>query len=331
MAGMLTTGLRVRLSPFAADVLEGLGNGKQKRIPPRYFYDNLGSTLFEAITLLPEYGLTRADERLLRRNAGELAQIAGQVSAVAELGSGSGKKTSHILTALSRYNPKLRYCPIDVSPAALDACAKELTPLAEVQPVCADWFDGIRQIARSRIDSEPLLVLFLGSSIGNFERNSIPAFLKDLRRLLAPGDLFLLGADLVKDVGRMLLAYDDPTGVTAAFNLNVLARMNRELDARFDLRCFTHEARWNSAQRCIEMHLRSSRSQTIHVGALDSNFSFQAGETIWTESSQKFTSDELEDYACSAGFAPAATWIDSEWPFAEMLVSVPKSSHRRRS
>ena len=321
----------LELSPFAADVLEGLSNGKQKRIPPRYFYDDLGSTLFEAITLLPEYGLTRADERLLRLNAGELAQIAGQVSAVAELGSGSGKKTSHILAALSAHNEALRYCPIDVSQAALDACAKELTPLAEVEPVCADWFDGIRQIARSRIDSEPLLVLFLGSTIGNFERSSVPSFLKDLRGVLAPGDLFLLGADLVKDVDRMLLAYDDPTGVTAAFNLNVLARMNRELDADFDLRSFAHEARWNSGQRCIEMHLRSYRNQTVHVGALDSSFNFQAGETIWTESSHKFTVDELHRYASSAGFTPVTTWVDSEWPFAEMLVSVPKSSHRRRS
>jgi L-histidine N-alpha-methyltransferase len=325
MAETLTAGL----SPFAADVLEGLSNAKQKRIPSRYFYDDLGSALFEAITLLPEYGLTRADERLLRVNAGELAQIAGQVSAVAELGSGSGKKTSHILTALSRYNETLRYCPIDVSQAALDACAKELTPLADVEPVCADWFEGLRQIACSRVDSEPLLVLFLGSTIGNFERHSISTFLHDLRSVLAPGDLFLLGADLVKDVDRMLLAYDDPTGVTAAFNLNVLARMNRELDADFDLRSFAHEARWNSAQRSIEMHLRSSHRQTIHVGALDVNFSFQRGETIWTESSHKFTLDELETYASSADLVPVATWVDSEWPFAEMLVSVPKSSHRR--
>ncbi|HZQ53109.1 MAG TPA: L-histidine N(alpha)-methyltransferase [Bryobacteraceae bacterium] len=321
----------LELSPFAADVFEGLSNSKQKQIPPRYFYDDLGSALFEAITLLPEYGLTRADERLLRRNARELAQIAGRLSAVAELGSGSGKKTSHILAALSTYNEGLRYCPIDVSQAALEACAKELAPLAQVEPVCADWLDGLRQIARTRTDSKPLLLLFLGSTIGNFERNSIPAFLKDLRRALAPGDLFLVGADLVKDVDRMVLAYDDPTGVTAAFNRNILARINRDLDADFDLRSFVHEARWNSAQRCIEMHLRCSRDQTIYIGALNAKFFFREGETIWTESSHKFTVDELHRYACSAGFTPVTTWVDSEWPFAEMLVSVPKSSRRRRN
>ena len=206
-----------------------------------------------------------------------------------------------------------------MSAAALSACEKELAHLAKVEPVCADWLDGLKRITRSRMEETPMLVLFLGSSVGNFERACITDFLCKLRELLRPGDLFLLGADLVKDLETMINAYDDPTGITAAFNLNVLGRMNRELDAGFDLRCFAHEVRWDACERRIEMHLVSCRDQTVYIGALDTNFSFQSGETIWTESSHKFTAGELDAYARSAGFIPIATWVDREWPFAETL------------
>jgi uncharacterized SAM-dependent methyltransferase len=164
-----------------------------------------------------------------------------------------------------------------------------------------------------------LLVLFLGSSIGNLDRGEIPGFLRRIRSLLHAGDTLLLGADLVKDVETMLLAYDDPAGVTAAFNLNLLGRLNRELGAEFDLRSFAHEVRWNTAERRIEMHLLSRQNQKVTIAALEAEIAFRAGETIWTESSHKFTAGELDRFARQSGFTPFEMWIDREWPFAEAL------------
>lgn len=307
---------------FALDVAEGLALDGQKKLSPRYFYDDLGSSLFEAITLLPEYGLTRADERLLLRHAGDIASAAGSVEIVAELGSGSGKKTEHVLRACSRRNPDLLYCPIDVSGAALAVCERELGALFQVRIISGDWSAGLSEVARLRQTAHPLLLLFLGSSIGNLERESIAPFLQDLRGDLQSGDCFLLGADLVKDVDTMLAAYDDPTGVTAAFNRNVLGRINRELDGKFNLNSFKHEVRWNSSERRIEMHLTSLVSQTVQIDALEKSFHFHAGETIWTESSHKFSLEELDWFARVSGFRPVATWTDREWPFVEALWQV---------
>ncbi len=311
-----------KLSQFALDVAEGLTSRGQKKIAPRYFYDDLGSALFEAITLLPEYGLTRADERLLRRHAKEILSLAGLVSNIAELGSGTGRKTRHILAAAAAGQPRVAYTPIDVSCEALAACRRALCDISEVHPVCADWIEGLEEIARSRTNPQPLLLLFLGSSIGNLERDGIVDFLKQVRSQLWPGDYFLLGADLIKNADRMIAAYDEPTGVTAAFNLNVLGRINRELDGGFDLRSFAHEVRWNSEQRRIEMHLLSRRDQMVTIGALNGRFSFRAGETICTEFSHKFTQTELLSYARRSGFTPVAMWVDDEWPFAEALWQV---------
>jgi L-histidine N-alpha-methyltransferase len=305
------------LSFFAEAVLTGL-TATQKHISARYFYDDLGSALFEAITLLPEYGLTRADERLLRTYAPDVARYLN-LTDVAELGSGNGKKTRHVLEALCRRNQVLCYRPIDVSQAALIACERELENICDIRPICADWMDGLQAIAHARQGEGRLLLMFLGSSIGNLDRSAMPQFLRDLRRHLSPGDYFLLGADLVKDVNQMLAAYDDPTGVTAAFNLNLLGRMNRELEADFDLRTFAHEVRWNERDRRIEMHLLSCRNQRVHFRALDLAVDFEDGETIWTESSHKFTVRELEDYAQSSGFQAVMAWVDHEWPFAEVL------------
>lgn len=310
--------VKPQLSQFAVDVAEGFSTS-QKKLSPRYFYDDLGAALFEAITLLPEYGLTRADERLINSCAPQIVREAGAVAAIMELGSGSGKKTRRILGAHSQLYGAALYRPIDVSSAALAACERELSGVAEVQPVCGDWIQGLEFAVRSRRGDLPLLVLFLGSSIGNFDREAISGFLRQLRSHLRPGDFFLLGADLVKDIDAMLAAYDDPTGVTAAFNLNVLGRINRELAANFDLPSFTHEVRWNSAARRIEMHLLSRRDQTVSIEALDATFNFRAGETIWTESSHKFTETELNSYSRSSGFSPLHMWIDRDWPFAEAL------------
>ncbi|MFL6465818.1 MAG: L-histidine N(alpha)-methyltransferase [Bryobacteraceae bacterium] len=315
----MSTLIGSELSRFAQDVATGFSAAGNKKIAPRYFYDDLGSSLFEAITLLPEYGLTRADERLLREHADEIARKVGRLRIVAELGSGSGKKTLPILGSILQKNPQLVYRPIDVSAAALAACEREIGSLCEVKPVCNDWLQGLAEVAREREEDLPLLLLFLGSSIGNLDRELIPDFFRDLRSHLRPGDFFLLGADLVKDIDIMIAAYDDPTGVTAAFNLNVLGRMNRELQADFDLRAFAHEVRWNSEKRRIEMHLLSCRDQNVFVGTLDTGYHFDAGETIWTESSHKFTGEELNQFARWSGFAPIITWVDKEWPFAEAL------------
>jgi dimethylhistidine N-methyltransferase len=307
------------VSQFAQDVADGLSNQRQKQLAPRYFYDDLGSALFEAITFLPEYGLTRADEHLLAAHADEIAERVGNVPLIAELGSGSGRKTRYILGAWQSRNERPVYRPIDVSSAALSACERELGGFSEYRPVNGEWLDGLAEISPERTGSVPLLLLFLGSSIGNLNRAEMLGFLRELRGHLRPGDFFLLGADLVKDIDRMLSAYDDPTGVTAAFNLNLLARINRELGGDFDLRSFTHEVRWDSAQRRIEMHLLSCRDQDATVAALGTTFHFRAGETIWTESSHKFTEVELDGLALSTGFIPVDMWVDKTWPFAEAL------------
>jgi len=315
----MSASIEEQLSQFALDVADGLSLKGQKKLAPRYFYDDLGSSLFEAITLLPEYGLTRADERLLKMHAGEIARSVQNISTVSELGSGSGKKTSHIIRGLQSNGRTVRYRPIDVSSLALASCERELGTVCEVMPVCGDWLSGLDGIARERTESGSMLLLFLGSSIGNLDRHEIPDFVRELRVRLRPNDYLLLGADLVKDRETMITAYDDPTGVTAAFNLNLLGRINRELNADFDLRSFGHEVRWNESERRIEMHLVSFRNQTVTISALDARVQFTGGETIWTESSHKFSEPELENFARSSGFVPVASWNDAEWPFLEAL------------
>jgi dimethylhistidine N-methyltransferase len=309
---------------FACDVRIGLAK-PQKELHSKYLYDELGSSLFEAITHLPEYGLTRADERLLRLHAGDIAALLPARNAVIELGSGVGQKTRHILRALggTALNQNgLRYYPIDVSADALARCERDLAGLAEVHPIEQSYLDGMARAVAQRQPGEAFLVMFLGSTIGNFERPCAFEFLRDLRRSLVPGDALLIGADLVKEPERMLVAYDDPTGVTGAFNLNLLGRINRELGGDFRLRQFEHEARWNDEQRRIEMHLRSRVNQTVFIAEADLSVSFQAGETIWTESSHKFQLAELDSMAQATGFQVAGRWIDREWPFADSLWAV---------
>lgn len=306
---------------FARDVAAGLSNPEQRKLPSRYLYDDLGTALFEAITLLPEYGLTRADERLLRRLAPELGRRDNPPACVIELGSGGGRKTKPVLDAL-RQQRAVEYVAIDVSAAALDRCRLELSGLDGVtlRGIEASYLDGLRQsLAQTRQDG-PALVLFLGSTIGNFDRAGAEEFIANVRRCLDPGDMLLLGTDLEKPVDRMLLAYDDPTGVTAAFNLNLLGRINRELDADFDLRGFRHEARYNSVERRIEMHLRSEKAQHVTIRGAGCEVRLNQGETIWTEASHKFDAAEIRSIAQRTGFRCQIQWIDREWPFAESLL-----------
>jgi L-histidine Nalpha-methyltransferase len=307
---------------FASDVRRDLSKIPQRELHSKYLYDAIGSALFEVITLLPEYGLTRADERLLMANAADIVQSLPSPPIVAELGSGSGRKTRWILEALAR-RAYVLYYPIDVSASALRACRNELGTIDSVHIVEIEgsYTDGLREVTRRR-SGEPLLVLFLGSTIGNFERGPAEQFLREIRALLCPGDALLLGTDLVKPMSQVLPAYDDPIGVTAAFNLNLLARINRELDGDFDLRKFRHEARYNQAEQRVEMHLRSEVEQTVKIGAANFEFTLQPGETIWTESSHKFGLSGIEDLARNTGFVCVQQWVDAEWPFAESLFSV---------
>jgi len=306
---------------FAADVRAGLARPGQKELPSKYLYDEVGSALFEVISHLPEYGLTRADERLLQRHASEIVERLDAPVAVAELGSGSGKKTRWILEALSRWQ-RTFYYPVEISRSALLMCQRELSDIDSLSIVGfeREYLDGLLEVAAHRQRGQRLFVLFLGSTIGNFDRPAGVKFLAEVRRILEPGDSLLLGTDLEKSSAQLLKAYDDELGVTAAFNLNLLARINRELDADFDLGQFVHTARINREARSVEMHLRSKRRQTVRIPAADLRVEFLEGETIWTESSHKYSVDEVFQMARNAGFSCQAQWIDEQWPFAESLL-----------
>jgi dimethylhistidine N-methyltransferase len=307
---------------FASDVRAGLARPGQKELPSKYLYDDVGSALFEVISHLPEYGLTRADERLLRRHAGQIVDRLTTPVAVAELGSGSGKKSRWVLEALCR-KQRTFYYPVEISRSALAMCERELRDIDSISILGfeREYLDGLLEVAAQRKDGQHLLVLFLGSTIGNFDRPAGVEFLAEVRRILEPGDSLLLGTDLEKPSAQVLAAYDDELGVTAAFNLNLLARINRELDADFDLGQFSHVVRINPQARSVEMHLRSRRRQRVNIPAADLQVEFLEGETIWTESSHKYSTEEILKMARDAGFRCEAQWIDAQWPFAENLLT----------
>lgn len=291
----------------------------QKEIPSKYLYDAVGSELFEVITLLPEYGLWRAEQRILSRHAADIAARLGTPAVVAELGSGSGKKAKWILEALASH--PVRYCPIDISPTALKRSQDELRelPFVTFAGFESEYLHGLRLVADSRIQGAPILVLFLGSSIGNFSRAAGEELLSRVRKVLQPGDGLLIGTDLVKPAAVLERAYADPIGVTAAFNLNLLARINRELGGEFDLGSFRHEARFDAATRAVEMHLRSTVDQTPRIAALDMAVPLRPDETVWTESCHKYDLDELPAMAERCGFFHAGHWLDRQWLFADSL------------
>ena len=305
---------------FAEDVRMGLTK-PQKELLSKYLYDDVGSALFEVISVLPEYGLTRADERVLQRNAYEIVERLPMPVTVAELGSGSGKKTRWLLKALARRQPTA-YCPIEISPTALAMCKRELGDIDAISIVGfeREYLDGLAEVAEGRKKDESLLVLFLGSTIGNFDRPAGLEFLRQIRGILREGDALLLGTDLLKPIPQLLSAYADPLGVTAAFNLNLLGRINRELEADFGLEQFEHVALFNGRARSVEMHLRAKRDQTVTIGAAGFSVRFVEGETIWTESSHKYSKDEVVQMAADTGFLCEAQWVDRDWPFAESLL-----------
>jgi dimethylhistidine N-methyltransferase len=281
----------------------------------------VGSALFEVISHLPEYGLTRADERLLQSHADEIVERLDAPVAVAELGSGSGKKTRWILEALGRWQ-RTFYYPVEISRSALAMCERELSDIDSLSIVGfeREYLDGLLEVAAHRQRNQHLFVMFLGSTIGNFDRAAGVKFLAEIRHILQPGDSLLLGTDLEKPAEQLLKAYNDEIGVTAAFNLNLLARINRELDGNFDLRQFEHTSKINREARSVEMHLVSKRRQIVRIPASDLRIEFQEGETIWTESSHKYQPEEVFQMAKNAGFSCEAQWIDEQWPFAENLL-----------
>jgi dimethylhistidine N-methyltransferase len=240
---------------------------------------------------------------------------------VSELGSGNGRKTRWILSELCVREP-LSYYPIEISRAALTSCESELSDIEAVSIVGVEreYLDGLSEVASLRPEGSHLLVLFLGSTIGNFDCGADGRFLSQVRGFLRPGDSLLLGTDLMKHPDRMLSAYDDPLGVTAAFNLNLLARINRELNADFDPREFKHLARFNETTSSMEMHIRSEKRQIVHIRRDNYEVAFEEGETIWTESSHKYTQASIDELAAASGFRKQAQWADEEWPFAETLL-----------
>jgi L-histidine Nalpha-methyltransferase len=313
-----------QLAAFADEVRTGLGR-RQKTLPCKYLYDDLGSALFEAITHLPEYGVTRAEEGLLVAQATNIAEALAPGVMVAELGCGSGRKTTPVLEAILGYQREVVYYPIDISASALEACRFRIgaTPGVRIHSLEGQYLDGLQRLDEGRDPWPPMLVLFLGSTLGNFDRAEALSFLARVRQRLRPGDALLIGADLRKPVAQLLAAYDDPLGVTAAFNLNLLSRIDRELGADFDPRRFRHEARWCERESRVEMHLRSVEDHVVSFASLDATVPFVAGESIWTESSYKFDAGQLDALGRAAGFEPLARWTSGGWAFAECLWAVP--------
>jgi L-histidine Nalpha-methyltransferase len=294
-----------------------------RQLPSRYLYDDLGSFLFEAICRLPWYAITRAETRLLARHGTEVLGAARPLGRIVELGCGSGEKLATLVSRplLRPSAPELHL--IDLSPTALAVSRRALSSLDGMRVVTheATYEAGLIRIRNAARTDGRTLVLFLGSNIGNFDPPGAEAFLREIRAALSPGDLFLLGADLVKPEPVLRLAYDDPLGVTAAFNLNLLVRINRELGGRFDLGSFAHSARWNARESRVEMHLVSLRRQAVRVEAAGLEFVLDEGESIWTESSYKYEPIELTRLVERPGFASVAQWIDDRDRFALTLVS----------
>ena len=316
-------GHRDRIAEFAADVARDL-RLSPKQLQSKYLYDPLGSSLFDAICRLPWYRITRAEHRLLEQHGGEIVEraFAGRRLAasptVVELGCGSGEKIVLLAEALQTRGASARVHLIDISSQALEQTERRLTRLQHFSVVGhqSTYEEGLRRAAAARDAGSPVLVLFLGSNIGNFDTPAAGAFLRRVRAALEPGDLMLLGTDLVKPEPELILAYDDPLGVTAAFNKNLLVRINRELDGRFDLSAFAHRAYWNADEQRIEMHLVSTRPQTVRVPRARVEGTFGRDEWIWTESSYKYSAPQVLLMGTDAGFDLAEQWIDESAQFA---------------
>jgi len=323
---------------FAADVRRDLALSP-KQLQSKYLYDPLGSSLFEAICRLPWYRITRAERRLLEQHAPAIvARLcaprlrSGQgdaraVPLIVELGCGSGEKIVILAEALQAAGGRGRVHLIDISSQALEQSERTLGRLDHISVVGhrETYEVGLRKAAAARDGDHPMVVLLLGSNIGNFDMPAAHEFLCAIRGALAPGDALLLGADLVKPEHDLQLAYDDPLGVTAAFNRNLLVRINRELGGTFDLNAFAHVAVWNAAHHRIEMHLESRADQHVTIAQAELSVRFARGERIWTESSYKYEPATIDEMGWHAGFVTTEQWADQEARFALTLLTAAHS------
>ncbi|MGH2355446.1 MAG: L-histidine N(alpha)-methyltransferase [Chloroflexota bacterium] len=311
-------------STFAVEVRRGL-TAQPKQLPCRFFYDHQGSRIFEQICDLPEYYLTRAEQEILTRHADEIAAAMPVATMLVELGSGSAAKTRRLIEAFLRRQEALRYVPIDIARGMLEASARQLLadyPALVIHAVAAEYRDGLRRLQHLRHTAEadrPRLVLWLGSNVGNFERDEAAAFLAQVRTTLGPDDRLLVGVDLRKDRAVLEPAYDDAQGVTACFNKNLLDRINRELGGHFDLEAFDHRAIYAEDAGRIEMYLVSRRAQTAPIDGLELRVPFAAGEAIHTENSYKYSLDEIRALAAAAGLVVERQWLDGDRRFSECL------------
>jgi dimethylhistidine N-methyltransferase len=325
---MTTIGLPKLPLQISEQTASAAGEGllsRPKWLPSWLFYDAAGSQLFNQITELPEYYLTRTERAIFAERAEEIIGLAAGADAVrlVELGAGSADKTRLLLTAAVNRQDTVFYEPVDVSASALEEAQERIEreiPGVLVTPRVEDYTKGLELDSASF--GERRLVLYIGSSIGNFEPEEAEALLKNVRAALAPGDSLLLGVDLAKDEATLLAAYDDAAGVTAAFNLNLLTRLNRELGANFDEVAFTHRSVWNAVQSRIEMHIVSRKRQKVRIPALDLKIDFALGESIHTENSYKYRPGQAEALLSKAGFTPAATWMDDQQRFVVCLARV---------
>jgi L-histidine N-alpha-methyltransferase len=314
--------IRADAPTFAEDVRRGL-TASPKFLYPKYFYDELGSRLFEAITSLPEYYPTRAEAEILRDHAGEIAAALGGPVWLLELGSGDGQKTRLLIEALLAGQGRLEYVPVDISESAVEASSRSLLfsyPDLRITAYVGEYHRALRAIRQERALPGRTLVIFLGSTLGNLDPEERSTLLRDVRALLDPGEGFLLGVDLKKSEDVLIPAYNDALGVTAAFNLNLLVRINRELGGGFDLGNFRHRAIYNPGEGRVEMHLESRRPQTVPIRALEIEVPFASWETIHTENSYKFDLPQIAALAAATGFAVRQTWTDSAGRFASSLL-----------
>jgi dimethylhistidine N-methyltransferase len=312
-------------SPIAAEVQRGL-TAQPKSLSPWLFYDQRGSQLFDQITQLPEYYLTRTERELFAAHAPAILAAAGQDATLTliELGAGSASKTGILLRAALHQQPQLTYRAIDVSESALKAARQSLSrefPTLTIETRVRDYTHGIGHLPSLQQPNSRRLVLYIGSSIGNFDPADARELLRDIRRQLAPGDCILLGVDHIKPLAPLLAAYNDAAGVTAAFNRNVLTRINRELGANFRLERFQHQASFNAAQSRIEMHLASTCAQSVCIPALELELTFHKGETIHTENSYKFTPQSAAELLASGGFQVTHKWTDPQQWFGVYLAT----------
>lgn len=321
-ASVQTAEAEVSTRQFADDVRHYLAQSP-RQLPSRYLYDALGSLLFDAICELPWYEVTRGETRLLRRHAREVFSTLRPVDRVIELGAGNGRKLETLLASAAPADIPRHVHLIDVSAQALRTAADALGSIGNLQLSLheAPYEAGLRQVAATPGPRRRSLALFLGSNIGNFDPPAARALLRQIRTALVPGDGFLIGADLSKPEEALLLAYDDPLQVTAAFNRNLLVRINRELGGDFDLAGFAHRAVWNEAESRVEMHLVSTRRQEVHIPEAGLTITFDEGDSIWTESSYKYEPDVLAREFGRAGFAVTSQWVDEKSRFALTLLS----------